>query len=265
MLRRVLLGVLSLLPACVPAVGPEETRPAARADAGSLAPSEPATPLGDDTGPLELSLDGAEPAPVAIVLPRVPERELASAHAERAAWSADGRTFVHCRGLPGLDCTECRFVGRDGAVQSLEAGPACGEAAVPRATLDARLAAAALAAPMERWRDGADVVLVVETREQETTNLGQPRPMLKLGTRGRESRLPPTWLLHVDPCQGCGTDQVCAAAAHLDALVLSPDGEQLAVLIHQRGSQGDESMRVELLATARVAAAARAPASRAQP
>jgi hypothetical protein len=35
------------------------------------------------------------------------------------------------------------------------------------------------------------------------------------------------------------------------------------VLIHQRSSQGDESLRVELLEAARVAKAARAPASRA--
>ena len=88
--------------------------------------------------------------------------------------------------------------------------------------------------------------------------------MLKLGARRREGG-PPAWLLHVDPCEGCGTDQVCAAAAHLDALALSPAGDSLAVLVHQRGSQGDDTLRLELLDVARVVAAARAPASRATP
>jgi hypothetical protein len=265
-MRGVLQVVLSslLLPACVPAAGSDEARPAERVDdAGSPPPAEPAPPVRDD-GRLELSLDGAHAQLVAEVLPRAPGRELAPAHVEHAAWSADGRTFVHCRRLPDLDCTECRSLARDGTTTSSESGPGCGEGSVPPATLDAYLAELALAPPTTRWRDGTDVVLVVETREHETTNAGQPRPMLKLGARRREGG-PPAWLLHVDPCQGCGTDQVCAAAAHLDALALSPDGERLAVLIHQRGSQGDETMRVELLATERVAAAARAPASRALP
>jgi hypothetical protein len=248
------LGTWWLLVAgCAPAVGPDEARPAGRADgAGSPAAEVVAVPPPD--GPLELSLDGGPPAPVVEVLPRAPGRDLAPAHVERAGWSADGRTFAHCRPVPGLDCTECRFVARDGTTESLEAGPGCGEAAVDRATLDARLAALALVPPRTRWSAGAGVVLVVETREHEATNAGEPRPVLKLGARPREGGAP-AWLLHVDPCQGCGTDQRCAAAAHVDALALSPDGEWLAVLLHQLDGRGDEPTRVELLPAARVAAA----------
>lgn len=258
-----LRGLALLLPACAPAVGPgdapreaaaaAEAAPAAAASGSAAAPAD---------APFEAELDGAPPRAAAEAVARMPGRAEPSAHAERAAWSADGRTFVHCRSVPDLDCTECRFVDRDGTSQSLESGPACGESAVPRAALDARLAA--LAPDPTRWRDGTDVVLVVETREHETANDGGLRPMLKLGARRREGG-PPAWLLHVDPCQGCGTDQVCAAAAHLDALALSPDGERLAVLIHQRGTGGDETLRVELLATERVAAAARGGASRSGP
>lgn len=263
---RVVRGIVTwwlLVAGCAPAVGPDEARPAGPAHATGSSAVEPLTPVPAD-GPLELSLDGAPPAPVVEVLPRAPSRDLAPAHVERAGWSTDGRTFVHCRRLPNLDCTECRFVARDGTTESLESGTACGEAAVPRTALDARLAALAHAPSITRWRPGTDVVLVVETREHEATNAGQPRPLLKLGARLREGG-PPAWLLHVDPCEGCGTDQACAAASHLDALALSPDGEQLAVLIHQRSSQGDETTRVELLTAARVAAAARMPASRATP
>jgi hypothetical protein len=253
--------LVALAWACVPAVGTDE--PEGEGD-GAATPSaiEPAEAAAPHDGPLELSLDGAPAQRVAEVLPRASGRDLAPAHAERTGWSSDARTFVHCRRLPGVDCTECRSIGRDGTVESLESGPACGDRAVPSTTIDARLAALALTPGPSRWPAGADVVLVVETREHEATNAGQPRPMLKLGARRRDGG-PPAWLLHVDPCQGCGTDQVCAAVAHLDALALSPDGEVLAVLIHQRGSQGEETLRVELLATERVAAAARAPASRA--
>lgn len=247
----------------MPAVGPDEARPAGQSDGASppAAAEHPAVVV-EAEGPFELELDGAPLRSPAEVVAGMPGRADAPAHAERAAWSADGRTFVHCRPVSGPGCTECRFVAHDGTAESLESGPACGEAAVPRATLDARLAALALAPSPTRWHAGPDVVLVVETREHEATNAGQPRPMLKLGARRREGG-PPVWLLHVDPCEGCGTDQVCAAAAHLDALALSPAGDRLAVLIHQRSSQGDETTRVELLTTERVAAAVRAPASRA--
>lgn len=254
--------LLALAPGCLSAVGPEEMAPKTQGDAlGVLAPVERASPqpLGD--GPLELSVDGSPARPVMEVPSLVSSHESGAGHIERAGWSADGRTFVHCRRTT-LDCTECRFIGRDGAHESLESGSGCGEGSVPPTTLDARVAA--LAPDATRWAAGADVVLVLETREHEESNTGQPRPMLKLGARRRDGG-PPAWLLHVDPCQGCGTDQVCAAAAHLDALALSPDGERLAVLVHQRSSQGDDSLRVELLETTRVAAAARAPASRATP
>lgn len=262
------LSWLALLPGCVPAVSPGEA-PREQAD---VAPRPVAAVVADVAGPdidgpdvdgpLEVELDGAPLRAAVEALVSMPGRSDAPAHAERAAWTSDSRTFVHCRAVPGLDCTACRFVDRDGTTRSLESGPACGEVAVPRADLEARISAASLAPSPMRWSAGADVVLVLETREHEETNAGQPRPMLKLGARRRTGG-PPAWLLHVDPCQGCGTDQICAAAAHVDALALSPDGEQLAVLIHQRNTQGDDSLRVELLATPRVAAAARAPASHA--
>lgn len=237
-----------------------------REQPAAVVAAEPAVDAAVDAagGPFEVELDGAPPRDPTAAVESMSGRAEAPAHAERAAWSADGRTFVHCRAVAGQDCTECRLVARDGTAESLESGPGCGGSAIPRATLDARTTELGLALPAARWRDGADVVLVVETREHEETNAGQPRPMLKLGARRRGGG-PPAWLLHVDPCQGCGTDQVCAAAAHLDALALSPDGETLAVLIHQRSSQGDESLRVELLPSERVAATARAPASRASP
>lgn len=267
--RRVLVHLRSVAPlvwacACVPAVSPGEGAREQQAAAIARAPAPTAPRVVEATGALEVELDGAPLRAAAEAVASTPGRDEAPAHAERAAWSADGRTFVHCRAVPGLDCRECRFVDRDGTARMLESGAECGEAAVPRAIFDARMAEASLASPITRWSAGADVVLVVETREQEETNAGQPRPMLKLGARRRAGG-PPAWLLHVDPCQGCGTDQACAAAAHFDALALSPDGETLAVLVHQRSSQGDDSLRVELLETTRVAAAARAPASRAAP
>lgn len=250
--------------ACVPAVSPGEA-PRERQDVVvSPAPGTPTSLVVEAEGRLEVELDGAPLRAAAEAVANMRGRAETPAHAERAGWSADGRTFVHCRAILGLDCTECRFVDRDGTARSLESGPACGEAAVDRDTLDARLTEASLAPPVTRWSAGADVVLVLETREHEETNAGQPRPMLKLGARRRAGG-PPAWLLHVDPCEGCGTDQACAAAAHVDALALSPKGDTLAVLVHQRSTQGDDSLRVELLETTRVAAAARAPASRAAP
>lgn len=258
--------LLPLLAACVPGVSPDQAEPHSAAHDDAHEPERRGTEVkvDDGAGPLELEVDGAEPRAPVQALPDAPGRELAPSHVERAAWSADGRTFVHCRRLSAIDCTECRLLHHDGTAEVLESGPGCGDQALPHATLDARLAALALVPEPSRWSAGADVVLVVETRELEQTNAGESRAMLKLGARRRAGG-PPAWLVYVDPCEGCGTDQVCAAAAHFDALALSPEGDQLAVLLHQRSSQGDESTRVELLSTERVAAAARSPASQALP
>jgi hypothetical protein len=250
-----------LLPACVPAVSPDDLE-RGREAAGATSPASPVATVSAPAaeGLFELALDGAAPQPATEALLRAPGRELAPTHAERTAWSADGQTFAHCRRLPALDCTECRFLHRDGTTELLESGPACGEGAIARATLDARLASVASAAPATRWRAGAEVVLVVETREAETTNAGLPRPMLKLGARSREGG-PPAWLLHVDPCEGCGIDQACAAQAHFDVIAPSPDGTELAVLIHELAPDGTQSLRVERLTAERVARATRARAS----
>lgn len=246
--------------ACVRGQAPDEARPA-----DPVTGDGPTAPVGadgaraapeDGSGVLELSLDGAPPGPAPEVLARAPGRAGVDAHAEHAGWSADGRTFEHCWAVPGLECTECRAIDVDGASRSLASGPGCGEGAVDRAALEAHVAALGRGPQAVRWASGGSAVLVLETREVETTNAGDPRPMLKLGARPRAGGAP-AWLLHVDPCEGCGIDQACAAAAHLDALVPSPGGDWLAVLVHQRGTRGDQSLRVELLPAARVAAAAR--------
>jgi hypothetical protein len=257
-------GSLALLvAACVPAVGPEEARPAPTAH-GAPVRSAATPPVAPVDGPFALSLDDAPPEPATTALARAPGRELAPTHAERAAWSGDGRIFTHCHPLPGRECSECRLLHRDGTAESLASGTGCGEEppapVVSLADLDARLAALAPAPAPARWPAGADVVLVVETRQAEETNAGRPRAMLKLGARRREGG-PAAWLLHIDPCEGCGLDQACAAQAHFDAIVPSPDGAQLAVLVHALATDGSESHRVELLAAERVTRAARTPAS----
>jgi len=239
---------------CIPPMGDGRSE-------GAPAPDPPPSPepIAEPTtqeGPLELTLDGGSV--------RAPGQVLSASgtpgHAEHVGWTADGR-FGHCRAR-AADCYECRWVTQDGSVESLESGAGCSEG-VERARLDARLAEDVSPGP-ERWRWGTAVVLVVETREEEVTNAGQPRPMLKLGARAREGG-PVAWMLHVDPCQGCGTDQVCDGHAHLDALMLSPDGQELLALVHTRGNDGSESMHLERLSAPRLAEAALTPASRAAP
>ncbi|MCX4242823.1 hypothetical protein [Paraliomyxa miuraensis] len=259
-MRRVIVGLgLLLSSACV---GPDRAEPRTTTrEPEPTAMDEGRDVAEDRTGPLELAVDGASPRASIEALREAPGRELASSHADRAAWSADGRTFVHCRPA-GSDCTACRLFHLDGTSEALEAGTGCTDAAPSTAALESRLGALEPLATPTRWSQGSEVVLVVETRQLEATNAGEPRAMLKLGARRRAGG-PPAWLLHVDPCEGCGTDQQCAAVAHFDALVPSPRGDRLAVLLHQRSSGGDESTRVELLDSERIGAAARAPASQA--
>lgn len=263
-------SALVLSVACAPAVGPGEGRSDAAPErpepavARDPAPSPEPSPApgssmnSESEGPFEVIVDGRGPS--------APEQVLVSpagpAHAEHVGWSVSGDRFIHCRALIA-DCYECRLVARDGAVQSFESGRGC-PAGIPRERLDARLAAAAPRSGAPRWRFGAEVVVVVETREAEQTNAGEPRPMLKLGARRREGG-PVTWLLHVDPCEGCGVDQICAGQAHLDALTLSPDGHEVVALVHARGNDGSAQMRIERLSSTRLVEAARAPATRANP
>ncbi|MCA9704412.1 MAG: hypothetical protein KDK70_01030 [Myxococcales bacterium] len=185
---------------------------------------------------------------------------LGPGHAERVGWSPDGERFTHCHARAD-GCYECRTVTRGGSAESLESGPGCAEG-IAREQLDARLDALAPGPGAARWPWGDQIVLVVETREHEQDNAGRPRPMLKLGARLREGGIP-SWTLHVDPCEGCGTDQVCAGQAHLDALSLSPRGDEVVALIHGQGNDGAQRLRLERIPTQRLADAARTPASRA--
>lgn len=243
--------------ACVPGVSPDEAQHEDRV-VGSP-PALAAVPAEAD-GAFELALDDAPPRPVSEALASAPGRDLAPAHAERAGWSADGHTFAYCRRVPDLECNECRLIHQDGVSESFESGPGCGEGSIPAASFDARVAGLGLTPGATRWPAGAQIVLVVETRKTEQTNAGQPRAMLGLGARDRDGG-PVGWLLHVDPCEGCGTDQVCAAQAHFDAVALDPRGTELAVLIHALASDGSESLRVERIGAQRVVEAAHARAS----
>jgi len=243
--------------ACVPAMGegsPEAVSaeptpaPSAAGDAAS-GPSGPGAGASAAEGAFELRVDGRAPAAPseALAAPAAP------GHAERAGWTGDGERFAYCRAVT-RGCDECRWVARDGTAASLEAGPGC-SAGIEREQLDARLSADPAGPSAERWAWGGEVVWVVETRELEQGHAGQPRPMLKVGAQRREGG-PVAWGLHVDPCQGCGLDQVCTGKAHLDALALSPDGREVVALVHQIDRDGGDAIRAERLDAERLARAA---------
>lgn len=248
MSRVLLLLATATIGACVPAVAPSEGTP----DRGSseTPPVVPEPP--SDEGPLQVVLDGQPIDPALLARSRPGD-----GHVHRASWSETEGRFAYCREQPDRDCTECTIVARDGSSESLEAGPGCTEA-TERGPLRARLDAEQSNPGAQRWSAGAEVVLVVETREPEQTNDGRVRPMLKLGARARDGG-PPSWWLYVDPCEGCGLDQVCSGQAHLDAVSLSPDALELVVLVHLRGGDGSEQIRLERVSTRRLAEAASVP------
>ncbi|MCA9656190.1 MAG: hypothetical protein H6712_29295 [Myxococcales bacterium] len=225
--------------------GSPRQEPAAVSD-----PSPPTGP-GAEGGPFELAIDGA--APVSALPPPT-----GPGHAERIGWSHEPGRFVYCLGS-STECRECRLLSRDGSSESLESGPGCAAGLDPDA-LEARLRAERVGPGAERWSAGDELVVVAETHELEPSNSGQPRPLLEVGARRRAGG-PTGWLLHVDPCQGCGIDQVCTGAAHLDALSLSPDGQEVVALVHLRASDGTQQHRLERIAASRLADAARASSS----
>jgi len=241
--------------ACMPTVEPGEGR-AGRAD------DREARALGAEPAELrdfEVALDGGDPRAAAEALGAVRDASPGE-HATSAGWSRDGSTFAYCQSLDG--CRECRFVARDGRVETLASGPGCAEDDASE-ILDARLAALGPSFGRGSWAHGADVVLAVQTSEDERTNAGELRPMLKVGVRSRRAALP-SWLVFVDPCEGCGLDQICEGEAHLDAMVPSPNGERVAVLIHVVGNDERQELRLELLPSPSMVEAATTPASRAR-
>lgn len=249
MSRVLVLLATAVVGACVPGVAPSDGAP----DRGpSEAPLVVDEPPPSDEGPLQLELDGQliDPALIAQHLE-------GDGHAHRVGWSETEGRFAYCRDVLDRDCTECTLVARDGSSESIEAGPGCAEV-TERGPLWARLDAEQSSPAAQRWSAGAEVVMVVETREPEQTNDGGVRPMLKLGARARGGG-PPSWWLHVDPCEGCGLDQVCSGQAHLDAVSLSPDAVELVVLVHLRGNDGREQMRLERVSTRRLAETASIP------
>lgn len=233
----------ALVVGCAPAVGPgegaslEEQAPAAPAD--DEAPTERS-----QTGSFEVEIDGGAPVPARALAPSGP------GHVVRPGWTPDGR-FEYCHGTEA-SCRDCTLWSRDGTVETVTVGSGCSDGA--------RSEPGPLDAGAERWAFGDDVVLVVQTDEVESGHGGQARPLLQVGARRRDGGAP-VWLLQVDPCQGCGIDQVCTGAAHLDALSLSPDGERVVALVHQRSNDGREELRLESFSAKRLADAALVPAS----
>ncbi|MCH9683760.1 MAG: hypothetical protein K0V04_20165 [Deltaproteobacteria bacterium] len=246
-------NLLVAIGACVPAVGSSEGHDAAPRGV-AVEVVEPDESPAVVRGSWRLSVDGSPPGPLrALPRPAVPEGDEAF-HATTMGWSADDRTFVYCRELPQMDCHACRLVGRDGAVQTLEAGAGCAEP-MPRAQLDATIEAAGVGAsttPMQP--PPGDVVLMVDGREGERTNAGQARPMLKVGARADEGE-PVAWSVFVDPCEGCGIDQACANRAHVEMLAPSHDGSHVAVLLHISGGARGDVLRLEIIATTRLTSA----------
>ncbi len=236
---------MGLMIACMPTVEPTEgqAQPVAQA---SLDGQDSAPPV---AGPWRVSIDGGAPAPVTAALMPV------AGHVATMGWAADGQRFVYCRDLPELDCHGCRAVGRDGTVQTRESGPGCSEG-VARPELDAWVQALAPAVSEHPSALADQVMLVVDGRQIEQTDAGQPRPMLKLGARSVQGGAP-TWLVQVDPCEGCGLDQVCGSRAHVERLVPSPDGESIAALLHIAGGVQGDLLRLELLDASRLLAATR--------
>lgn len=243
---RIVLGVAALGLACAPAVSPSdrgpEGEPTSEQRTSTPRPAAAEPPPG---GVLEIDREGTLVPVAELGAPEGP------GHVERFGWTSRG--LVYCR-HPSESCYECTWVSDAGRSESLEAGPGCSDG-VPQAELEARLSAEPLGPGPTRWRHGAEVVLVQQTHEVEPGHGGQPRPLLELGARRRDGG-PPSWVLQVDPCEGCGLDQVCTGAAHLDGLTLSPDGSQVVALVHLRGSDGREELRLERLSTQRLADAA---------
>jgi hypothetical protein len=188
----------------------------------------------------------AELAPARLI-PALPALEQGMMdHATELGWSRDSKEFAYCRraGGGGIDGMACDFIGVDGKHDKMiDFDPGTYEPdAAKRRALAARMKARGYAPGVGRWR-------FPELSLFWTVSDGWPAQnragLLKIGARVDGAKVPTL----VSSLRGRDAEE----HLHAEAIALSPNGEQLAVLVHGYEGEFSDRFEAQLLSVALIA------------
>lgn len=175
-------------------------------------------------GPLEIEVGQGLARPTAFA----PSREVGMTdEPQTVGWSPVTGEFVVCVPGGGAACDRCEFHRPGREAERMGVGEDCGDERVTQPVLDARLAAGRFAITNGNWIYGAELVLVVVSRDGEPDLDGIARGVVEIGVRRRTSDQVAV-LERIEHC----FDGYCAPDVHIDAIAPSPDGRTIAVLAH---------------------------------
>jgi hypothetical protein len=164
-------------------------------------------------------------------------------HAHRAGWAADGSEFGFCVRSGGSGGTRCTFSNVNGKTTELtdfERGASEPDAAVT-AELDRKISG--YSSRSTQWPYARDLVLtweVLGVRKPTSAQAGQrAAPVLRVGARVRSAK-EAAWPVRI-------TAREPAYTIHAEAIALSPDARELAVLSHDFGGEFSDHFELRLL------------------
>jgi len=193
------------------------------------------------------------PPGLAVVEPRIPELERGMMdHADRFGFSADSREFGYCMTDGGAGATRCGFLDATGKVTVLSDFSSGTDELDPTLTAAlGRRIAGDHAAPGQ-WRFARDLVLVWQTTGGRDPAVAAPgayaAPSLHVGARvGTAAAAALPIVVEGRPD---------AYTIHPEAIVVSPDGERIAVLSHDFGGEFSDHFEIQSVSSIELARAA---------
>jgi hypothetical protein len=180
------------------------------------------------------------------MLERRRSREDFTVHVDRAAYTTDGTRVVYCARESGADCTTCTITGRNGKSERISGGSGedCDRS---HEALRNHLHKIGYQNANRPWHYGRELAVVAaESTRPQGVKLGA-----SLRDGGAEG-----FVRTVGACDRKPDESRCWPLAELDVVVPSPDGLELAAVIHFNEGEHMDEYRLERLSAATLAAAA---------
>jgi hypothetical protein len=218
-------------------------------------PSSAVSPGASASGaviPAASSVDFGAPG-LAVLEPPLPPFEPGMMdHAEHAGWSADSTEFGYSAANGGLGDTTCVFTKPNGKATSLsDLDPKSGE---PNAAVTSKLERkmASYVVRPTTWPYARDLVLTWEVSDggspTHADSAPPAAPLLRVGARVRAAKQA-AWPIRISARNADYT-------IHPEAIALSPDARELAVLSHEFGGEYSDHFELRFVETRALASQA---------
>jgi hypothetical protein len=186
----------------------------------------------------------AQLAPARLIPALPPLEQGMMDHATELGWSSDSKEFAYCAMNGGMGGTTCVFMGVDGKREKLvDFDPQAAEPdAAKTRSIAARMKARGYKPGVGRWRfPELSLFWSVADAWPAQNRAG----VLKIGARVDGAQVPTL----VSSLRGRDAEE----HLHAEAIALSPNGEQLAVLVHGYEGEFSDRFEAQLLSVALIA------------